>query len=119
MFRLPTRLCGVAALSLLSAVLAFAQNNNGRISGTVTDSTGSVVAGAKISVVNQATNTTQTGTTNSSGFYVVPDLAVGQFNVTAEAPGFKKVEKKGFDLVDRGALTADFKLEVGAVTDTI
>src|SRR5437899_1376303 len=118
MHRSLTRLCGIAALALF-AVLAFSQNNNGRISGTVNDSTGSVVAGAKVTVTNTSTNVAQSATTNASGFYVVPDLGVGSFNVTVEAPGFKKMEKKGFDLGDRAALTADFKLEVGAVTDSI
>jgi len=119
MLRLLARLPGIAALMLLIAGLTFAQDNNGRISGTVTDSTGSVIAGAKVSVINQNTNISQSVTTNASGFYVVPDLAVGTFTVTAEATGFKKVEKKGYDLGDRAALTADFKLEVGATTDTI
>src|SRR5215471_11842641 len=119
MLRLLARLPGIAALMLLIAGLTFAQDNNGRISGTVTDSTGSVIAGAKVSVINQNTNVSQSVTTNASGFYVVPDLAVGAFTVTVEATGFKKVEKKGYDLGDRAALTADFKLEVGATTDTI
>src|SRR5438105_14981122 len=118
MFRLLTRLSGVAALALF-AVLSFAQNNNGRISGTVTDSTGSVIAGAKVTVTNSSTNVSQTATTNSSGFYVVPDLGVGTFSVTLEAPGFKKAEKKGYDLPDRASITADVKLDVGAITDTI
>src|SRR5436853_7218688 len=118
MFRLLARLSGVAPL-VFFAVLALAQNNNGRISGTVTDSTGSVIAGAKVTVTNASTNVSQGATTNSSGFYVVPDLAVAIFNVTVEAPGFKKAEKKGYDLPDRASITADFKLEVGPITDTL
>jgi hypothetical protein len=118
MFRHRRALIGVALCFLLST-LAVAQDNNGRISGIVTDSTGAAVAGAKVNVTNQDTNRGQTATTNNTGFYVVPDLSVGMFNVTVEAPGFKKVEKKGFDLVDRGTLTVDFKLEVGAITDSI
>ena len=118
MFRLLTRLSGVAALAFF-AVLAFAQNNNGRISETVTDSTGSVIAGAKVTITNASTTVSQGATTNSSGYYVAPDLAVGMFNVTVEARGFKKAEKKGYDLPDRASLTADFKLEVGAMTDSV
>src|SRR5437763_512086 len=104
MFRLRLTLQGITLLFLYSAP-AVAQDNNGRISGTVTDSTGAPVAGAKVTVSSQATNAGQSIATNSSGFYVVPDLGVGTFNVTVEAAGFKKVEKRGFDLVDRGALT--------------
>src|SRR5690242_1612693 len=118
MFRPCSRKRGVATFAFFAA-LGFGQNNNGRISGTVTDTSGSVVAGAKVSVINQATNVTQNATTNGSGYYVVPDLPAGTFTVASEAPGFKKLEKKGNDLVDRGSLTVDFKLEVGAVSDTV
>jgi hypothetical protein len=114
-----TRTSLVAGLSLLSLGTLIAQNNNGRISGTVTDSSGSVIAGATVTIVNQATKVTQKVTTESNGYYVVPDLQVGTYDVIAEAAGFRKTEKKGYDLVDAGRLTADFKLEVGAVTDSI
>jgi len=106
-------------LCLLVAGVAFAQNNNGRISGTVTDVTGSVIAGASVSVVNVDTKIFQKVSTDSAGFYVAPDLAVGNYSVTAESKGFKKVEKTGYSLNDRGTLTVDFKLDVGSITDTI
>src|SRR5262249_36447691 len=54
-----------------------------------------------------------------AGFYVVPDLPVGNYSVIAEAKGFKKVEKTGYSLNDRGTITVDLKLEIGAITDTI
>ena len=106
-------------LCLLFAGVVFAQNNNGRISGTVTDATGASVAGASISVVNADTKIVQRATTDNAGFYVVPDLPVGNYSVTAEAKGFKKTEKTGYSLNDRGTITADLKLEIGAITDTI
>src|SRR5262245_52439022 len=105
MFRPAARLLAAGALLWFTGFLGFAQDNNGRISGTVTDSTGSVIAGAKVTVTNQNTSVSQSVTTNANGFYVVPDLAVGTFNVTVEAAGFKKTEKKGYDLGDRAALT--------------
>src|SRR5215472_9896738 len=111
----------LSRLSLWVLVLgvAFAQNNNGRISGTVTDATGSVVAGVVVSVINQDTKVTQKVSTDSAGYYVVPDLPVSTYAVIAEAPGFKKAEKTGYSLNDRGSITADLKLEIGAVTDTV
>jgi hypothetical protein len=69
MHHVSSRLSGVAAFALFS-VLAFAQNNNGRISGTITDSTGSVVAGAKIAVTNQGTGIVSNATSSANGFYV-------------------------------------------------
>jgi hypothetical protein len=106
-------------IGLCLACIVFAQNNNGRISGTVTDSSGAVIAGVSVSVVNQDTRITQKVATDSAGFYVAPDLAVGTYTVIAEASGFKKVEKTGYSLNDRGSVTIDIKLEVGAITDTI
>src|SRR5215469_2268601 len=95
------------SLCLFLASAVFAQNNNGRISGTVTDATGSVIAGASVSVVNQNTKINQRVSTDAAGFYVVPDLPVGTYSVIAEAKGFKKTEKSGYPLNDRGTITAD------------
>ncbi len=114
-----SRVFWLAALCASVATLALAQNNNGRISGTITDPTGAPMAGAIVSVVNQSTKITQKVITDNAGFYVAPDLGVGTFSVIVEAPGFKKSEKVGFSLDDQGRITADFKMEVGAITDSV
>jgi hypothetical protein len=106
-------------LFVFTGCALFAQNNNGRISGTITDATGSVIAGAGVSVLNQDTRIVQKVATDAAGFYVVPDLPVGTFTVIVEAPGFKKAEKTSYALNDRGTITANFKLEVGAITDSV
>uniref|UniRef100_Q01QH6 TonB-dependent receptor n=1 Tax=Solibacter usitatus (strain Ellin6076) TaxID=234267 RepID=Q01QH6_SOLUE len=109
----------LAVLCLLTSGTLFAQNNTGRISGTITDHSGSVIAGATVTVANQATKVTEKVTTESSGYFVVPDLQVGTYDVTVEATGFRRAEKTGYDLVDGGRITADFKMEIGTVTDSI
>jgi hypothetical protein len=103
----------------LLAGSALAQNNNGRIAGTVTDSSGAAIAGASVAVTNMDTRITWKASTDQNGFYQAPNLPVGRFEVSAEAAGFKKAVKTGFDLPDVGRITADFKLDVGAVTDSI
>jgi hypothetical protein len=108
---------GVA--TLLSTGMLFAQNNNGRISGTITDRSASAVTGASVTVTNQATRVSQKAATNGDGYFVVPDLPVGAYDVTVEATGFRKAEKTGYDLVDGGRITGDFKLEIGTLTDSI
>ena len=118
MFRTVSRRCLAAACFVLLPCL-FAQNNNGRISGTITDNTGAVIAGAAMSVINEDTGAIQKTVSDSGGFYQVAQLAVGSYRVIAEKPGFKKEEKNGNNLVDAGRLTIDFKLEVGAITDTV
>ncbi|MCL4401377.1 MAG: Plug and carboxypeptidase regulatory-like domain-containing protein, partial [Acidobacteria bacterium] len=107
------------ALLVVCAGAAFSQNNNGRISGTVSDSSGAVIPGANVVVTNQATKLTWKAATSKGGFYVVTNLPVGTFDVEVDATGFRKAKQTGFELVDAGRVTANFKLEVGEVTQSI
>src|SRR5206468_9165380 len=81
-----------ALVSLLSPLL-YGQAT-GSFSGTVSDNSGAVVAGAKITIISQATNISREATTDDSGHYLVPLLAVGDYTVRVEAPGFKNAEAK-------------------------
>ena len=69
--------------------IALAQSGAGSVQGTVEDSTGAVIAGATIHVVNPATGVSTTTTSNSVGFYQVPGLFTGTYTVTITAPGMK------------------------------
>jgi len=108
----------IAAFCLLVGALC-AQNFNGSISGTVADSTGAVIPGAVVVVTNTETGRTWKTAADSSGFYQVTNLPPGAYNVEAEASGFRKVLKTGYNMPDAGRITADFKLEVGAVTESV
>jgi hypothetical protein len=106
-------------VSLLLLGAASAQINVGRISGTITDSTGAAVAGAKVTVTQEATKRKWNTASDNAGFYVVTSIPVGAYAVQVEANGFRPAEKTGYDLADDGRLTADFTLQVGSVTSTI
>ena len=67
---------------LIAASPSFAQNNNGRISGTVTDHTGAVIPGADVTVTNEVTKLVTRAVTDHNGFYVVADLPVGAYRVS-------------------------------------
>ncbi|HEX4031621.1 MAG TPA: carboxypeptidase-like regulatory domain-containing protein [Terracidiphilus sp.] len=92
-----TRSCskrGSAILIVLLGFLAccastFAQSGAGSIQGTITDSTGAVIAGASIHVVQKSTNVAFNTISNSAGLYQVPSLFTGVYVVTISAPGFK------------------------------
>jgi len=58
-------------------------------------------------------------TTDHSGFYVVTNLPVGTYDVQVEASGFRKAVHSGYDLPDAGSVTADFKLEVGTMNESV
>jgi hypothetical protein len=113
----------IVAAALFGAFLIFhpasAQVNVGRISGTVTDASGAAVGGAQVVVSSQATQTERKATTDHQGFYVVVNLPVGGYDVKVEAKGFRVFERTGIDLPDDGRITADFKLEVGAVSSLL
>jgi carboxypeptidase family protein/TonB-dependent receptor-like protein len=99
--------------------LAWAQMTTGTILGTVTDTSGAAVPGAKITITNVGTQISQALQTDSSGSYVVPTLIPGTYNVTAEKAGFQRTVKTGIILqVDQKA-RVDLTLQVGSVTQTV
>src|SRR4249919_3413796 len=86
----------VATLVMMLPVApAFAQSERGTITGSVTDASGAVIPGAKVSVTATATNSTQDYTSNESGDYTASSLAVGQYDIRVEKGGFRPAELKG------------------------
>ncbi len=98
---------------------ASAQDIFGRISGTVTDSTGAVMAKANVTVTNEATGIKRAVVADESGFFVVPNLVAGSYSVTVGQTGFKNVTKVGNVLVAGGRLTVDLTLTVGAASEQV
>jgi hypothetical protein len=82
-------LCGLLISSVAHAQTTVAQ---GSIQGTITDPSGAVVSGAKISIIHKATGQSSTTTTSSSGTYNSGGLIPGDYTVRVQAPGFKTVE---------------------------
>ncbi len=112
----------ILALLFVSSVLPFsltAQDTTGRIIGVVTDPSGSVVTGAKVTVTNVETNASETTTTGNDGSYQIPLLPAGSYRVSAEAPGFRKSVTNIEKLDINQSLKVDVKLEVGATTETV
>jgi hypothetical protein len=95
------------------------QVDTGTILGTVRDSSGAVVPGAKVTVLNEGTSFTQTINTSGSGTYVVTPLRIGTYSVEVEQPGFKKQRKTGQQVNIQQQLVVDFSLETGEVTTTV
>lgn len=109
--------CLVAFLSFCS-LTCLAQNTV--ITGTVTDPRGSAVAGATVTVTNNATGATRSVATTSEGFYQVPQLAPGTYAVRVEAAGFKAVVRNDVQALVNTPLTLNLTFtDVGAVTETV
>jgi iron complex outermembrane receptor protein len=96
--------------ALAYGVQAYSQSSEGRINGVVRDAIGAVVPGAAVTIVNQATKTTQTVTSSADGTYSV-SLPTGTYTVTAFVKGFGKQTKKDLKVDAGAAVTADFALQ--------
>ena len=83
---------GTLVLLILSAISS-AQIDTASIVGTIKDPSGAVVAKARITVKNVATNETQTATAAEDGLYSFPYLRIGTYSVTVEAAGFKDLDR--------------------------
>jgi Carboxypeptidase regulatory-like domain/TonB-dependent Receptor Plug Domain len=109
-----------SALFLLLAPCSTGQEITATILGSVTDRTGAVLAGARITVVSADKGiTVRTLTTTRSGQYVVPLLSIGHYDVTAEAPGFKTSLETGIELSVDDRRTINFILQVRGPSDEI
>jgi hypothetical protein len=87
--------------------------------GTVMDSQGSVVAGAKVTVANEATGVSRETITSDQGFYRVSEFPPGSYTVTVEAAGFKKSISKNVVLEAEQQRGFDVTLDVGAVSEQV
>jgi hypothetical protein len=97
----------------------FSQAVTGTILGTVTDSTGAVVANAKVTIVLVGQSLEHTSITNESGNFTEPDLPSGTYTVTVAAAGFKKVTRDNIALDTNTTTRVDVSLIPGNMTETI
>jgi hypothetical protein len=104
---------------LLACLVAFAQSYYGGLRGAAVDQNGGVLAGAKITLINEGTNQQRAALTGSAGDFVFNEVVPGAYSLTAEAPGFKKYEQKGLIVGTQQQLSVDVKLQVGQVNESI
>jgi hypothetical protein len=123
MVRSKTMAAGAALLCLAAILLlpaaGIAQMTRGSISGTARDASGAVVPGATVTVINVATNATQTVVTDAQGFYRVPALEPGRYTVTTDLSGFRKVEQRDIDVRPALETPLDVRLEPAGVGESI
>ena len=96
----------------------FAQAPTGVISGTVTDQSGAVVPNATVTVTEKATGTVRTMTANNAGLYSAPALFAGEYEVRAEAPGFRTLVRQA--VVTAGnTITVDMQMALGQASEVV
>jgi hypothetical protein len=107
-------LCVVGLVRSLSA-----QTTNAKIIGVVTDPSGAVVPGAKVTVRNTLTNVSTTVLTNKSGGYEALSLPIGQYSVEVEKSGFATTTSPAYALQINQTQKVDFKLPLAGATQAI
>src|ERR1051326_890695 len=99
--------------------LAWGQANVGEISGQVSDSTGGALANCAVTATNAQTGFKRSTVTSENGVYVFAGLSEGTFSVRAEKEGFRPMQQTGVVLDAATRRSIDFRLEVGAVTESV
>ena len=116
--RISRFLC-LLAVSLGVVREATAQAVSGNLLGKITDSSGSVIAGADVTATETRTGVSRKLGTNGEGIYSIPYLSPGIYRVEVEKPGFKKFVSDNAELRVGAVLRIDGVLEIGAVTDKV
>ena len=106
-------------LFLLLSQSTFGQAVNGSLVGTVTDSSGAPVAGAKVTALEVNTGVSRPADTNQSGNYSFLNLSPGIYNVSVELTGFRKVVHEKVDVVLNSTVRIDVELQPGQVNEQI
>ncbi|MCS6804315.1 MAG: carboxypeptidase-like regulatory domain-containing protein [Acidobacteriota bacterium] len=98
---------------------AMAQIGTATVRGTIEDPQGNAVAGATVSLANEAKSFIRTQTSNQDGGYVFSGIPPGTYQIEVEASGFRKAVVTGVAALVDKAVTVDVRLEVGAVTESV
>ncbi len=113
------RLVFLAAATIGWPVAFYAQTVTGTLQGTVTDTTGAVVAGAEVLVRNVETGQERTLTTNSEGYYSASFLPLGRYTVTASGQNFATVKQENVDITLNQTRVIDFTLNPVGVAEAV
>jgi len=108
-----------AFLLLVSLTCVGAQSTNAYLTGRITDPSKAFVADATLSAIGTATNVRYETTSNASGEYSLANLPPGLYQIEVEKPGFKKLTKPDVNLHVQDAITINFEMNVGEVTENI
>jgi hypothetical protein len=106
-------------LIILFSSIVLSQETRSTILGTVKDSSGAVVAGATVDIVNTDTNTTSKVATNESGYFEAPYLLPGTYTITVTASGFKKYIQPAYTLTVNSRQNINIALEVGGTEESV
>lgn len=113
------RFCGFFSILFLCAFAAAGQANRASITGTVTDSSGAVIAGVEVTARNVDTNAQTTDVSNGDGIYVLTNLPPGTYALTFRRDGFKEVVQPSVTLISTQVAGINVAMHVGPASENI
>src|SRR5688572_11255501 len=117
--KLNLNFCVSSVLVLLLTTVAWSQGFQGTIRGSVQDPSGALIPGASVTITNVATGGTRTQLTSDTGGFNFPNLLVGNYTVTVELQGFKKLNRENVQVTANTISDVVALLEVGAITEEV
>ena len=109
----------IICLMIACVYLAGQATNVSQIRGTVVDSTGSAMAGAEVKASQTETGATRSAITDAQGDYILPDLAIGPYQLEVTKEGFSRYVQTGIVLQVNVNPTVDVTMKIGAVTEQV
>ncbi len=109
----------ICTCALIAPQAMRGQNTNGSITGRLTDPSGAVISGARVTIRNLGTGEGRTLTTDASGDFTATLLLPGHYSVTAEHQGFKTAVQNDITLEVDQTVRADLTLDVGSATQRV
>jgi len=111
-------LIGTLLVFLLCSGSLLAQSN-GSVKGVVKDSTGAILPGASVSLTDKGTQRVQTTLTTEVGAYIFAAVPPGQYSLSYEMPGFKKMVRENITVNVRETVSIDVNMEIGTVASEV
>src|SRR5689334_7932823 len=110
--------CG-ACLAVLFAASVWTQAIFATLTGIVSDSSGAVVANAKVTLRNSLSGDVRESTTDGQGYYTFASVPVGTYNLTVEAPGFQNFKVNDISMGGGERRNVNASLQVGSTNQTV
>ncbi len=120
--RVSRTLCLLAAMASMivsTCPRSSAQVTSAELTGTILDSSGAAVSKAKVTATNNATNESHSTVSEASGDYVLSNLPPGDYTVSVDASGFRKLVQSGVSLQINQQAKVNLTLQVGQATETV
>ena len=115
----PRRVLITILILLLGLVTASAQTSNGTVIGSITDTLGSSIVGATVTITSVDTGAVRTTLTNQEGTYRIESVSPGTYNVSASSQGFETTVNKGLIVPGTAIVSASLVLKVGSASDKV